>query len=130
MPLEFVNVHIYNYPNLILYFSFIFLVWINNETNFFLTFNCRNAIAASSFDVNLYPNPADGELTVSFNAVKQSAFSIKLNDIIGKTVLTNTGIAEKGENNFRLSLEEIGAGVYFVEIKNDGQSKVLKLVVN
>ncbi|MEO8151228.1 MAG: T9SS type A sorting domain-containing protein [Bacteroidia bacterium] len=95
-----------------------------------ITFNCREAGATVLFDVSMFPNPADDELTVSFNSETQTNYSIEITDIIGKLLLLKNGMAEKGENNFILSLDEINPGVYFVEIKNGHNSRVLKLVVN
>ncbi|MEO8151289.1 MAG: proprotein convertase P-domain-containing protein [Bacteroidia bacterium] len=94
-----------------------------------ITFNCRE-FDEHAIDITLYPNPAGDEVTVSFNATNELPFIIKVNDILGKTLIMKNGISQKGENNYKLSLDKIQSGVYLVEIKSADHARVLKLVVN
>lgn len=81
-----------------------------------------NTSNATGFSV--YPNPSSGNITIE-NSIE--ATSLTVSDMSGK-VLRVLPIGGKGKE--QVSVKELAAGVYFLEIKNDkGQSAVEKLII-
>jgi hypothetical protein len=67
--------------------------------------------------LNLFPNPADKELTVSFHLQKNSEVSISLYDIQGKYIKTLDTLKPDGTYKRTFNVSDIGSGNYFVRIK-------------
>lgn len=72
-------------------------------------------------DLNMYPNPTEGEFTVSIG--DHSATKIVVTDILGKVVLDE--VLKPGENNFSISQQ----GIYLVQIGSGNQRITRKLIV-
>jgi PKD repeat protein len=78
--------------------------------------------AANSMGMELFPNPASNEVTVSW--ANGGNGSIELFDLGGKLVLT----AELGSGN-KLNLSGINKGVYLLKLSTQDQSAYKKLMV-
>ncbi len=77
-----------------------------------------------SFDeqnIVVFPNPATDELKVSGLAGKEK---LTLFDIAGGELLS----VEATEGNVAISLKTLPAGVYFLHVKSNGSTKVLKVI--
>ena len=76
--------------------------------------------------VSLYPNPAKDFVTVLFDAIKVN--SIVLMDIQGRTIETykNLGL----QNELKIEQNNLGAGIYFLNIETDKGLIVKKLIFN
>lgn len=79
--------------------------------------------------VILYPNPADNELNVKFNATASQAMHVVITDITGKIVQTHAIQAVQGENMVFISTEQLAAGSYFVNLTEGTASFTLPFVV-
>ncbi|MEN9977443.1 MAG: hypothetical protein RLZZ569_68 [Bacteroidota bacterium] len=78
--------------------------------------------------VNLYPNPADEELNISFHAINNEKMTIVLTDLTGKTIQTNTIEANEGENIVLLNTSDFAKGVYFVNLLSGTNRTTLQFV--
>ena len=78
--------------------------------------------------VNLYPNPADEELNISFHAINNEKMSIVLTDLTGKTIQTTTIQANEGENLVLLNTSDFAKGVYFVNLLSGTKRTTLQFV--
>lgn len=78
----------------------------------------------------IYPNPFVKNLTVEYNAPKNSAkISLKMTDINGKIVFETEFLNSKGVEN--IQLENLNSGVYLIQISNDSNiSKTLRVIKN
>lgn len=92
-----------------------------------------SSVNAGTNSVVIYPNPATGSVNLAYTPAKtQSPVSIILTDITGKQVktlyngVTTSDVLEL--NN--LSLEGLGAGMYFITVNENGVSSTQKLLVN
>jgi hypothetical protein len=72
--------------------------------------------------VSLYPNPTNGNVTVDLGSLNSA--SLKVTGMNGQVVYEKENI-EAVSHQFNLNES---AGVYFVEISSNGESRVLKLV--
>jgi hypothetical protein len=73
-----------------------------------------NHSPSASSAVNVYPNPAKDEITVSFAAYEKGNTTVTLTDVLGKTV-RDFGIANSSYG--RYSVRGLDAGIYFVNVK-------------
>lgn len=78
--------------------------------------------------VNLYPNPADEELNISFQAINNEKMTIVLTDLTGKIIQTNTIQANEGENLVLLNTSDFAKGVYFVNLLSGTKRTTLQFV--
>jgi hypothetical protein len=76
----------------------------------------------------LLPNPSDGNTMLQWESNKMQNLKIVVNDVVGKTISSEKITAQKGNNNYQISVD--AAGVYFVTIFDErGSKNVLKMVV-
>jgi hypothetical protein len=75
--------------------------------------------------LSLFPNPVSDMLTVNFEAT--SSTSVQLIDLTGKVVRSET--AQAGSVSTQFDVNDLNAGVYFVNVKNAAGSTTQKFVV-
>ena len=82
------------------------------------------------FDVNLYPNPAQSNITVSFSLKEASRVQIKFFDIAGKYLKTliEQDILQ-GNQRVQFELNGLATGIYNLQINVKGYSIVKKLII-
>jgi hypothetical protein len=83
-------------------------------------------------NLNLYPNPSNGQVNVTFTSVEGETASIAIMDISGRLVKTvDIGkINSSEEINFAFETADLKSGVYIVNINsNAGIKRVSKLIV-
>ncbi len=79
--------------------------------------------------LNIYPNPANGdEIAIELNGTAGIA-EIEVIDVKGSIIIKKTGIIECGES-FPLSINMLGKGVYVVLVKLDEYVLNEQLVIN
>jgi hypothetical protein len=82
----------------------------------------------SSTQVVIFPNPADGNVTLSINTFHSSRADISIEDMNGMIVyLMNTGLV-KGMNEITLATS-LSGGIYFLSVIQDGAIQRKKLIV-
>ncbi len=81
-----------------------------------------NEANASLSGTKLYPNPNNGEFTLEF--ASESEKSIEVIDLTGRLVVATKANGTKAEIN----IKDLSAGVYYVKIKSDNASTVVKFV--
>lgn len=78
--------------------------------------------------VNVYPNPAKGNITVEATGVSSSYLTIQLMDTQGKNIYRATQEISNGKMSHTIEGRGIPAGMYFVKISDGIQSTIKKLV--
>lgn len=73
------------------------------------------------------PNPFNGTTQIEFSSAQKSDYQLVISDAIGREIKNIKGIAEKGSNLIDLEMQE--KGVYFYQLKINGQSAVKKMIV-
>lgn len=79
----------------------------------------------NTFDIKLYPNPTDSQLTISIGTDNVSDFQVQLFDVTGRKWLDLPMVNVKQK---QLDLSFLSSGVYFVHI-SDGKNFVNKKLV-
>ncbi len=78
--------------------------------------------------LNVYPNPNNGEFTISANLNSQEDFTISIISINGQTIYEDSfnAVSSIQEN---ISLKAFAKGVYYVKLTNDNFIKQQKIVI-
>lgn len=82
--------------------------------------------ANNKFEV--YPNPAEDQINVSLTLAQSTNTVINVLDITGKVVKTVNVGEVNGDKNISISLDELNAGVYFIELVTPEGKQVKKFV--
>jgi PKD repeat protein len=81
--------------------------------------------------VNIYPNPTSNELNIELIFPESGLFEMTLYNEIGKQVsILYNGIAIKGLNRHKFLLGTYSNGIYFIEIKFNGETIRKKIMIN
>jgi hypothetical protein len=84
---------------------------------------------ANSYELNVFPNPNDGNFTLSFNGVEKADYQIDLKNALGQSVYTETVNGFVGNYAKALNLEKYGKGVYMISISNTKHQAVQKMII-
>lgn len=80
-------------------------------------------------DLNVYPNPADGELNVQFHVPNNKEVSLNIHDITGKITQSNIVKANEGSNMVLMNTGDLAPGMYFLNVQIDNSQKTIQFVV-
>lgn len=81
-------------------------------------------------DVQLFPNPATETVQVAFALTESTDVQIGIYDLLGRLQLL--GLKQKlvaGKQQFSLNVQQLPAGVYYVQVQAGGSKSVRKLVL-
>ncbi len=85
-------------------------------------------VVRSAEAFSLYPNPSNGEFTLSFTAEQAGTMNVNVKDINGKLVYQNAfGVNGSFRNTFDFT--SFSKGVYFMEIQTGNATRVEKLII-
>lgn len=79
-------------------------------------------------NLRLFPNPADGPLTLQYAAAETGALQLRWFSINGQLLKEETRTMQKGGNECRLDTPE-NTGLYFLQIQKDNERFVQKVAV-
>lgn len=79
--------------------------------------------------VNIYPNPTESKINVSFTMKEDASIEISLLDISRRIMFSKECSAIAGVNTHRLDLSEISGGIYFLSISDGLNSKRKSIIV-
>lgn len=80
-------------------------------------------------EISVFPNPANEKITVSFYYSASSVITCEIINMIGKTVYTTPISTNEGYNSSEIALNDLKSGIYFVKIKDGGNSVVKKFII-
>ena len=80
-------------------------------------------------DVTIFPNPAEGEFTLSMNLARSMTLDIHITDVFGKPVMTLKRELGDGKHNEQINIKDLVPGNYFVKISSDQHTITKKLVI-
>ena len=78
---------------------------------------------------NLYPNPTDNEVNVTFNSAVGQDVIVTVTDVTGKQIQQHFIHALEGQNLVTMTTETLAAGSYFVLLNNGSATKTMQFVV-
>lgn len=74
---------------------------------------------ATSTKINMFPNPTQDVLNIDLTSDASTSTVVKVCDIRGRVVKQIQARTEKGSNSLNVSLREVPAGVYTVQVYQD-----------
>ncbi|MEM7161928.1 MAG: T9SS type A sorting domain-containing protein [Bacteroidota bacterium] len=80
--------------------------------------------------VNVYPNPANDNVTIAFNLDSESQVSFEMYNLIGEKVYVSTQQNFVGNNNVNIDVSSLSVGIYTLNMVVDGQVSTTKLTVS
>jgi len=83
-------------------------------------------VVLTADDVNVFPNPATTEINVAVQIKKEGDQEIQIIDLSGRMVYSQIQSFYEGQNQFKLPLDNLPTGFYFVKFGAEGQAPVLK----
>jgi len=72
----------------------------------------------------LYPNPTEGELTISFESLMSQDLTYSIVDIYGKVIKEDRILASIGNNLIICSTSELAKGSYFIRFNTKQNQSV------
>lgn len=78
---------------------------------------------------NLYPNPVDNEVNVSFNSANGQDVFVTVTDVTGKQIQRHFIQALEGQNLITMTTETLASGSYFVVLNSGNATKTMQFVV-
>jgi hypothetical protein len=80
--------------------------------------------------ISLYPNPNDGQFTITISSLKPESFTVSVINNIGVKIMEVKDIAVNGNMDKKIDLRPIPGGFYSVVIRNSESIVVKKILVN
>jgi len=77
--------------------------------------------------LKIYPNPTSSVAPLEFNAEKGSKYQIVVTDVVGKPIITTSGVAGATANTLQLDMNKHAAGMYLVTLITADGAKTAKL---
>lgn len=78
------------------------------------------AVAATEAKLDVFPQPAKGQLNIRFVTNQTAQVSVLLTDISGRTVLQQSAQQfPAGTNETNLDVSQLNAGIYFLQLSKD-----------
>ena len=96
------------------------------QQGYFSITTSLDELTGLGFKVNLYPNPVNQDLNIEFSENPTSQVQLKLMDLTGKVIVTR--IVNSPSNILRLNMNDLTAGVYFLEIRMQMKRTVFKIL--
>lgn len=84
----------------------------------------------SMVNLNVFPNPTNGDFMISYTLVNTDKVSISIYDFMGKKVETKLVNGILGLNTVSISGNEYAKGIYLIEIASGDKKETKKLIIN
>ena len=80
--------------------------------------------------VSIFPNPVQGQATISFNVNGNAAVSYQVYDLMGRMVKSEAlGSYTEGEHQVSVNMSDLSAGSYIMRVSQGNSSSCVKFVV-
>ena len=85
-----------------------------------------------NMDMNIYPNPSDGNATLEFALNNNTDIQIRVQNIVGKEIASINQNFETGNHSIQLNdlCGKLESGIYLIQIESKGFSKTEKLIIS
>jgi Secretion system C-terminal sorting domain/Kelch motif len=89
-----------------------------------------NNLTAPDNLISVFPNPASENASIRFTVNEAGNYTLKLLDVVGRTVIEETGRTHAGDNAHLLNLNAVAKGVYTISLTQGTDMYVTKMLVN
>jgi len=84
---------------------------------------------ASESGFGIYPNPTNGQFTISYSSNQNEKTYIKVMDLSGRVIFDESLNMVSGVNKQDLNLLGLSSGMYFIELNTSGNHLTQKLII-
>ena len=78
--------------------------------------------------MNLYPNPAENIVNLTFDAEESGVTNIMIMDVLGAVQISEQVNLKEGANNIELNVASLRSGNYFLVVGNNDLSSAIQLI--
>jgi hypothetical protein len=89
----------------------------------------REGSLTSLSNVEIYPNPSKGLLSVNFNSSNSDNYMLTVSDLSGRVLRMIPVSAVEGENKVNLELTDVSTGVYILTLKGNSDISQTRVVI-
>ena len=103
----------------------------NNTTTQFAVTNktTANTKIESANNFMVYPNPASASVNISYFSEGANESNLNIVDINGRLIKTQRVQISDGDNTINIETENIESGIYFVQIRNEQDTEIQRLII-
>lgn len=100
-----------------------------------VTYYTRNTVGINDAptaqeSINVYPNPASGDINIAYQSMNEKYVTITLTDMSGRTVLLKADeLVKRGANMLSYSMAGIRVGTYLLRIQSGADVTTAKVMV-
>jgi hypothetical protein len=107
-----------------------FIIWPDGDVDSLVyPYDGLNEQLISGAKVDLYPNPAKDNVSVSFELTSQESIVYEMLDITGKVIMSQTREGIRGKNGLNINTATLNNGIYFINVKVKDQSITRKIAI-
>lgn len=89
----------------------------------------NEVVNSRSLELRNIPNPFTGKTIIKFNVKDQSSVEIKIHDVLGKIVFTDSMKTRFGENNYEFDGSKLNSGIYFYTLTYKNYSETKRMII-
>jgi hypothetical protein len=91
----------------------------------------RQSGALAENNIKVYPNPANGKVSIAYTLATPADVSVELYDVVGKSLKTIVPASQEGAgaHTHQVTLSELSQGMYFVKLRINESETSVKLFV-
>ena len=86
-------------------------------------------LALTEKSVDIYPNPSNGEVSVSVATNAGLEVNVSVLDMIGKEYSHDLHRFTPGNNTYRLDLNHLSGGIYMLRLESNGKVFSKKFII-
>ncbi|MBP6335126.1 MAG: T9SS type A sorting domain-containing protein [Bacteroidia bacterium] len=114
------------------------VLWVqNNGTSPALYFDASswtvsidNVDALNNIDLNIYPNPSSGRVTIYLDVLQSADFKLSLIDVNAReSCVKSVGFLSTGQHEIALEFPELSSGIYFLKMQSDAVSLYRRIII-
>jgi len=92
--------------------------------------NKENVFIPQKLDIQIFPNPFNGNATIEYNIINTIESKINIYNIIGEKVLLETKINKTGnKKQLKINSKQLKSGIYFIEVENNRKIERKKFTI-
>ena len=80
-------------------------------------------------EIKLFPNPSNGNVTLTLNAADANTATIEVSNLLGQVVYTTSNEFVSGNNDIQLDLSSLETGQYVVRVSNETTSTTASIQI-